>query len=87
MWALGEMGTFGRRGETEAQRGGQGGLTAPWFPPAARTPGGERGTVITFRPLMSRPELASPLGLPGTGRGGGGGEPGEGGAGAQEGGK
>lgn len=67
---MGEMGTFGRRGETEAQRGGQGGLTAPWFPPAARTPGGERGTVITFRPLMSRPELASPLGLPGTGRGG-----------------
>lgn len=58
---------FGGNGETEAQKGGQRGLAAPWFPPAARAPGGERGAVITFRPLMSRPELAGPPGLPGEG--------------------
>lgn len=56
---------FGRKGETEAPQGSHGDLTAPLFPPAARAPGGERGAVITFRPLMSRPELAGPLGLPG----------------------
>lgn len=41
-------------------------VLSPGFrPPAARAPGGERGSVITFRPLMSRPELAGPLGLMG----------------------
>lgn len=59
--------SFGRKGETEAQQDRQGVRTAPWFPPVARAPGGERGMVITFRPLMSRPELAGPLGLPGEG--------------------
>lgn len=60
---------FGRKGETEAQQGSQRGLTVPWLPPATRTPGGERGAerVITFRSLMSRPELVGPLGLPGDG--------------------
>lgn len=37
----------------------------PSFRLAARAPGGERGAVITFRPLMSRPELAVPWGCRG----------------------
>lgn len=41
------------------------GLSPSFRRPAARTPGGERGLVITFRPLMSRPELAGPPGLSG----------------------
>lgn len=64
MSPFGWCGSGGRNGETEAQQGGHGGLTAPWFPAAARAPGGERDAVITFRPLMSRPELARPRGLP-----------------------